>query len=229
MENLPIHIYGIFVCITLITAGALFYLLKMEKGNFNWKLGIPIAGWLALQAFLALSGFFITFKFFPPRFMFVITPALVYVSLRVIKGKKLPAARFIGYIHLIRIPLEIVLYSLAQENVIPEILTCRGRNFDVFAGIILPIVTYLYYEKKLITKNALLIFNLYGLASLINIVAYGVLSVPTPIQQFGFEHPNIAIFYFPFIWIPAFIVPSILFSHLVVLRELWLQRKIKIK
>lgn len=220
MDQLPIHIHITFIVITLSTFGILFYFLKIKQGEFNFKIASIVMAWLILQTSLSLFGFYESFNLLPPRFLFVIMPALVFVTLRIIRGKHLPAVEYIGYIHIVRIPVEIVLYWLANEQVIPEIMTFRGRNFDVFAGIILPIATYLHFEKRLITNNALLIFNLYGLASLINIVGYGVLSAPTPIQLFGFEQPNIAIFHFPFIWLPAFIVPSILFAHLVSLKEL---------
>jgi len=220
MDNLPIHIHLTFIVITLSTFGILFYFLKIKQGVFNWKIATIVVLWLILQTVLSLSGFYETFDLKPPRFLFVIMPALVFVTLRIIKGRNLPAVEYIGYIHIVRIPVEIVLYWLADEKVIPEIMTFRGRNFDIFAGIILPVVTYLYYERRLITKNALLIFNIYGVVSLVNIVGHGVLSAPTPFQQYGFEQPNIAIFHFPFIWLPAFVVPSILFAHLSTLKSL---------
>ena len=220
MESLPIHIHITFIVITFSTFGILFYFLKIKQGVFNWKIAGIVSLWLLLQTVLSLSGFYENFDLKPPRFMFVIMPALVFVTLRVIKGKNLPAAALIGYIHIIRVPVEIVLYWLAEEKVIPEIMTFRGRNFDVFAGVILPVVTYLYFEKNIITKNALLIFNLYGLASLINIVGHGILCAPTPFQQYGFGQPNIAIFHFPFIWLPSFVVPSVLFAHLITIKKL---------
>jgi len=221
MENLPIHIHLTFIVITLSTFGILFYFLKIKQGIFNFKIAIIVVAWLVLQTFLSFSGFYLNFDLKPPRFLFVIMPALVFVTLRIIKGKNLPAVQYVGYIHLVRIPVEIVLYWLADEKVIPEIMTFRGRNFDIFAGIVLPIATYLYFEKKVITKNALLIFNLYGLTSLVNIVTHGILSAPTPFQQYGFEQPNIAIFHFPFIWLPAFVVPSILFAHLTTIKSIY--------
>lgn len=221
MENLPVHIHITFIVITLATFGTLFYFIKIKQGQFNPKIGVIVSGWLILQTYLSLSGFYLSLGLFPPRFLFVIMPALVFVTIRIIKGKNLPAASYVGYIHLVRIPVELILYWLAEEKVIPEVMTFRGKNFDILAGIILPVATYLYFERKVITKNALIIFNFYGLASLINIVGHGVLSVQTPLQQFGFEQPNIASFHFPFIWLPAFIVPAILFAHLVSLKELF--------
>jgi hypothetical protein len=53
-----------------------------------------------------------------------------------------------------------------------------------------------------------------------NIVLNAVLSVPTAFQQFAFDQPNIAILYFPFNLLPAVVVPLVLLSHLVVIRQL---------
>jgi len=47
-----------------------------------------------------------------------------------------------------------------------------------------------------------------------------ILSVPSRIQQFGFEQPNVAILYFPYAWLPALIVPMVIFTHLVPIRRL---------
>jgi len=54
----------------------------------------------------------------------------------------------------------------------------------------------------------------------LNIVINAILSVPTPIQQFAFDQPNIAILYFPFTWLPCFIVPAVLLSHIVSIKKL---------
>ena len=221
MENLPIHIHLTFIVITFTTFGMIFYFLKIKRGVFNWKICLIITFWLCLQTILSLIGFYDKLSLFPPRFLFVIMPALVFTTVRVIKGKQLPSAAYIGYIHLIRIPVEMVLYWLAQEKVIPDVMTFRGRNFDILAGIILPFATYLYFEKRMISKKLLIAVNFYGLFSLINIIGHGILSVATPLQQFGFDQPNIATFHFPFIWLPAFVVPAIFFAHLVTLKELF--------
>jgi hypothetical protein len=55
---------------------------------------------------------------------------------------------------------------------------------------------------------------------LFNIVLTAILSAPLPIQQLAFEQPNIAVLYFPFTFLPGFIVPIVLFSHLVVISKI---------
>lgn len=53
-----------------------------------------------------------------------------------------------------------------------------------------------------------------GLCLVSFILVNGVLSVETPFQQFAFGQPNRALAYFPFILLPAAIVPIVIFTHI---------------
>jgi hypothetical protein len=99
-------------------------------------------------------------------------------------------------------------------------MTFEGRNFDVFSGITAPFIAYFGFRKKTLNRKIILAWNFICLALLVNIVVNAFLSAPTPVQQFAFDQPNIAILYFPFSWLPTFIVPVILFGHLVSIRRL---------
>jgi len=63
-------------------------------------------------------------------------------------------------------------------------------------------------------------WNIISLLLLIFIIGNAVLSAPSPFQQFGFEQPNVALFQFPVILLPAIIVPLVLLSHIASLRLL---------
>jgi hypothetical protein len=71
-----------------------------------------------------------------------------------------------------------------------------------------------------LNRGVLLAWNFACLLLLANIVLTAILSAPFDFQKFGFDQPNIALFYFPFIWLPCFIVPVALFAHLVSIRKL---------
>lgn len=70
----------------------------------------------------------------------------------------------------------------------------------------------------------LLAWNFIGIGLLANIVINAVLSVPSPFQKFAFNQPNIAVLYFPFNWLPGVVVPLVLLSHLVVIRQLFTKK-----
>jgi hypothetical protein len=99
-------------------------------------------------------------------------------------------------------------------------MTFEGRNFDILAGITAPIIYYFAFVKKIIPNKFLLVWNIFCLALLINIVINGVLSIPSPIQQFAYDQPNIALLHFPFVWLPCCIVPIVMLSHVISIRKL---------
>ncbi|WP_298303095.1 hypothetical protein [Flavobacterium sp.] len=122
-------------------------------------------------------------------------------------------------INTVRIPIEIILYVLFINGVIPELMTFEGSNFDILAGISAPLVYYGKRKGKLNSKT-ILIWNFVSLGLLINIVVNALFSAPSPFQKFAFDQPNIAILHFPFSFLPTFIVPVVLLGHLASIRKL---------
>ena len=100
-------------------------------------------------------------------------------------------------------------------------MTFEGRNFDILAGITAPLIAWLAFRGGKINRPLLIVWNIFALILLINIVVNAVLSFPSPFQQFAFEQPNLAVLYFPFQWLPSVIVPIVLFSHLASLWQLF--------
>ena len=103
---------------------------------------------------------------------------------------------------------------------VPELMTFEGRNYDTFSGITAPLVAYVGLQTGKTNRPLLLVWNLICLALLLTIIAIAFLSAPTPLQKFAFEQPNRAIGNFPFSWLPTFVVPIVLFGHLVSIRQL---------
>jgi hypothetical protein len=220
MEHLPLHI-GILFALTTILTIALFYLASGKS-----KIGLFILlGWIAIQGLVAYSGFYTLTDSIPPRFILAILPPLlsILVFFFTQKGRLFIDRLDSGYLtllHIVRIPVEIGLSLLFAHAVVPELMTYHGRNFDIFSGITAPFIFYFGYIKHKIPRGIIIIWNFICLALLLNIVANGILSVPSPFQKFAFEQPNLALLHFPFLWLPCCIVPLVLFAHLVCLREL---------
>lgn len=128
--------------------------------------------------------------------------------------------KLLTLLHVVRIPVELVLYSLFIYKQVPELMTFEGRNFDILAGLSAPFIYYFGFIKKKINQKVILLWNIACLGLLFNIVVNAVLSTPVPFQQFAFDQPNAAILYFPFVWLPGCIVPLVLFSHLVVIKRI---------
>lgn len=220
MENLPTYISIVFGLTTLLTVG-LFY-----RATHNSKTTLIILFlWLSLQAFIGLSNFYKVTDAIPPRFLIlVLPPALFIIGLFITsKGKQFMDGlniKRLTILHTIRIPVEIVLFWLFLNKAVPELMTFEGRNFDILAGLTAPIIFYFGFVKMKLNYRIILIWNFISLGLLINIVVNAVLSAPSPFQQFAFGQANIALFHFPFVWLPSCVVPLVLFSHLVTIRQL---------
>jgi hypothetical protein len=188
--------------------------------------------WLGIQAALTLSSVYRTnTTVFPPRlFLMGVFPMLltIIILFATKRGRifidSLPLFR-ITWLNTIRIAVELVLLWLFLNKAVPQVMTFEGWNFDILSGITAPIIAWLGFSKKMLGKNFILVWNIICLILLFNIVIIAVLSAPFSFQQLAFDQPNIAILYFPFSWLPAFIVPVVLFGHLVSIRQLTLKNE----
>ena len=220
MEKLPAYIYLVFGA-TLFLALLFFY---KATGNSK-KVLLLISIWIGLQTIVSLAGFYTITDSIPPRVtLLILPPVILIIGLFISKKGK----RFIDKLdiktltlfHIIRVPVELVLFWLFINKAVPGLMTFEGRNFDILSGLSAPFIYYFGFVKKKLGTSFLLVWNLICLLLLFNIVINAILSVPTSFQKFAFEQPNIAILYFPFVLLPACLVPLVLFSHLAAIRQL---------
>lgn len=215
-----------YLVITFLAAVALTFQFFISASP-NKKMPVMImTGWLLITGALALSGFLSVTSGMPPRFFLVVgLPFLFIVGLLITKkGQTYLESldiRMLTLLHVVRVPVELSLYWLAAHKAVPELMTFEGRNFDIIAGITAPVIYFICFRGKEV-KNRLVLFawNLLSLGLLLNIVVNGVLSAPFSFQRFAFDQPNIAVLFFPFVWLPSFIVMVVFFSHLVVIGRL---------
>jgi hypothetical protein len=220
MEHLPLYIPTTFILTTLLTVMILYKASKHSK-----PIIIISVLWLVFQAAISLSGFYLISNGTPPRFALLLMPPVLLMGvLFLIKKSRLFLLSFdakaLTLIHIVRIAVEITLYWLFIHKAVPQIMTFEGRNFDVLCGLTAPLVYYWGYVKNVLSKSVLLAWNIACLLLLINIVTTAILSAPFNFQKLGFDQPNIALFYFPFIWLPCFIVPAALLAHIINIRNL---------
>lgn len=205
---------SIFILLTLLVL-VLFYL-----GTGRTK-RVLYAGllWIALIGLLALFDFFKNTTTTPPRFIIIFGGVLI-LAFYFLKTVRTIRPTYLHAIHLVRIPVELCLYQLFLQQLIPEIMTFKGWNFDLFFGVsALLILLYSYMRKKPFPALFLIIWNGIGILFLAFIVVIAVLSAPLPFQQLAFDQPNIAVLQFPFIFLPGYIVPVVLLAHILVLKH----------
>jgi hypothetical protein len=224
MANLPLYIPLVFIATTFLT----IYFLYKAAYNSKIILGFSLL-WLGLQGAIGLTGFYTITDTLPPRFALLIVPPFILIALcfATKRGKRLLDSmntKWLTLLHVVRVPVEVVLLWLFMEKYVPQLMTFEGRNFDILSGLTAPLIFYLGYARKKLSAKVLRTWNFVCLLLLLNIVINAVLSAPFAFQQFAFDRPNIGILYFPFVWLPCFIVPVVLLSHLATIRQL-LHRK----
>ena len=231
IKSLPIFISIIFILNTCLTLWLFYHAISRATTPKMRNKAVPIifalTGWLIVQAALALIHVYSdNSKAVPPKLLVLgILPALVVIALTFLTraGRNfidsLPLSNM-TWIHVVRIPVEIGLLVLFIHKAVPQAMTFEGRNFDILSGLTAPFIAYFGFTKNKLKRPALLLWNFICLGLLFNIVITAILSAPLAVQRFAFDQPNIAILHFPFCWLPVFIVPVVLFSHLVTIRQL---------
>lgn len=236
IENLPTYISMTFGLTTVTTLLLFIWTIRNSTSEQAQKKIMPIffgfTIWLTTQAVLSLKNIYNTdTSFFPPKIMLLgILPAILTIVLLFASSKgrqfidSLPLKN-LTYLNIVRIPVELVLFWLFLNKAVPELMTFEGRNFDIIAGITAPFIAYFGLTKLKLSRQTILIWNFICLGLLLNIVVIALFSAPSPIQKFAFEQPNIAISNFPFVWLPTFIVPIVLFGHVASIRQLLKQER----
>ena len=182
---------------------------------FGRRVGIGLAVFLGATWLMANAGW-LRFGHLPPPIAWLLVPT---TTATVVLARRMPVGRIgigwlIGY-QSFRIFVEIFLWWGHREGAVPVQLTWEGRNFDVLTGLTAPLVAWLAAGGK-ISTTAIRVWNLAGLALLVNVVSVAVLSMPTPFQRF---HPtNLFVVEAPFVWLPLFLVQSALFGHVAIFR-----------
>lgn len=220
IESIPNWINWLFLICTVFTV-VIFHFSNRNSAKLT---GLIIV-WSIGQSILAYSGFYENTDSIPPRFMLVLIPTLLLIIVGLLKKNRMLIIEnrnieISTFLHSVRLPVEIVLFYLFVHNMMPELMTFEGRNFDILAGISAPLIGVLWL-RKIIGRKVLLIWNILGLLLILFVFANGILSSKIPIQMFGFEQPTIAPNYFPFILLPATIVPLVIYSHITDIIKLY--------
>jgi hypothetical protein len=226
IEQAPAYISIVFLITSFLTFGIFAYAIKRVGFDHLWSklLLFLVPFWMLFQAVIAMGGFYLHSESFPPRLpVFAVLPAVILIAVCFLTGRdfieRLPL-KALTILHFVRIPVELTLAWLYEQGSIPREMTFRGWNFDILSGILAVVVTFVAFRGARVNRSLLIGYNLLGLALLANIVTIAIMSLQSPMQKLAFEMPNRGVLYFPYIWLPAMIVPIVLFCHLASLYKL---------
>ena len=198
-----------------------------KKRVFNRVL-IALIGWAVFTSAWTLSGMMQDFSKFPLNMVPILAIPLIAILIATFSKtakELLPLVDQQAIIKLqsFRIFVELVIWLLFIEQMLPIQMTFEGRNLDILSGISAVVVAWFAANQK-INKTILAIWNMACLGLLINIVTIAILSMPTPFQYFFNEPMNMAVTKFPYAFLPAFLVPLAYMLHFFSLRQLSLKK-----
>jgi hypothetical protein len=223
------------VVLTLAAYGLTFHVLKegmaaaglsaerIERA-IRWSV-IVLGTWAIFISYFAFRGFFSNFSTFPPRMAIVFVVPLVAILFLTFSRKlkeillHLPPEKIIR-LQVFRVFVEILIWMLLLQKLLPIQMSFEGRNFDILTGLTAPVVAWLIARKK--WSPALTIaWNVAGLVLLFNIIVIAILSMPSPIRHFMNEPANTIVTTFPFIWLPGLLVPLAYALHFFSIRQIF--------
>jgi len=215
---LPSPIY-LAILFALIVGAVQGELVRRSK-----ELGSALLLWLAITGVLASRAELHDFSLKPPRIALLVGLAAVgiYFGSYFRSAAKLiesPGLAWLIGLQVFRVAVEIFLFLGQRAGFVPVQMTIEGRNWDLLTGLTaLPMA-------RLVAKNKapqwlIYAWNTMGLALLLNVMIVSVLSMPTPLRHFHNEPANTFVTYFPYIWLPTYLVQVAWMSHLLIYRGL---------
>ena len=209
--------------------------LKIAENRRRRLLGFTLAGlicWLAILGVLAFAGFFRNFQALPPRLLLAVFPPLIAILALFFSRKMrllllaVPPG-WLLYAQTFRILMELFLWLGYRGGFVPPQMTFEWLNYDIIVGLTAPIAGFVFFGRGRFRRFEAVLWNIFGVALLLNIVLISMLSTPSPLRIFMNDPPNTFVAEFPFVWIPGFIVPFALALHLFSLKQLLFARPVR--
>ncbi len=153
MENLPLYISFIFGLTTLVSVW-----LFCRAADYSNTTLVILGSWLIVQLFIGLSGFYTNTKTFPPRILLLVLPPLLFIAILFFAkgGRKYIDQlniKTLTLLHTIRVAVELILFLLLANKVIPQLMTFDGRNFDILSGLSAPFVFYFSFIRRKLSRK----------------------------------------------------------------------------
>ena len=228
MDTIPSYVAWTFIAIVIAVIAFLTYgshHASPGKKSLTSSIVLTVLiGWVFLISVLTFSDFFEDYSL-PPRLLVIVAIPVSFTIISLL----LPRTRSflmdipittLHYLHIIRVPVEMVLWWLSVWAVVPEIMTFEGSNLDIISGISAPFAAVFMVGSRSKSRIGAIIWNLLALGLLVNIVTIAIGHTPYFFEATTETPANTGVFFFPYVLLPTFIVPAVLFSHLVSLNQL---------
>jgi hypothetical protein len=221
-----------FMLVSLVYIGA--FLVMLRKGIqgsaissskkttvFNGVL-ISVVLWTLVISVMSYLQIFNDFSSLPPKFFIVVIIPLITIIWAVSRPTTNEILRHISphqiiFLQSFRVFVEVLLWMLFVDNLLPVQMTFEGYNFDILAGLTAPFIGW--FLRRNASARVMIIWNILCLMLLINIVTIAILSTPVPFRVFMNEPANTIVTQFPVVWLPGLLVPLAYTLHILSLKQ----------
>ncbi len=234
--QVPFYIEALLFLITAIIVTFILYSVRFALKSMNADkskrfktllvTSLLILSWLVISSLIAFNGTLFDFTSTPPKLLLILIPPVLAISY-ISSSKRVNALideippSWLIYIQSFRILMELLLWLLFIKQIIPVQMTFEGINYDILTGLSAPLIAYYVFSEMKWPKVTALLWNFAGLLLVTNIFLVAFLSTPSPMRQFLNEPANTIVAYFPFVWIPAFIVPFAYLMHVLSIKQIF--------
>ena len=184
-----------------------------------------LALWLGYAGVLGYSGLVGNTRLPVPGVVILLAPIIAFVAIVLTRSPagrhlavRVPLAWLIG-LQAFRIGVELTLHRLWELGSVPKLMTLGGGNIEILIGVSAPLFAWIA-TRGAGGRRIALVWNVVGLASLLNVAARAVMSAPGPLNFIHGEVLNTALGTFPYTFIPGFMAPLAMMLHVLTFRAL---------
>ncbi len=187
------------------------------------RIGALLGAWFVAVTAAAVAGAWLDPGV--PRPLGYLIPALM-LSLVVWRAGWLQAAvqalspAAIPWLQTLRIGGGLTLFAAWASGLAPWGWAATAGAGDILVGLGAAAVAALLGTGLAWSRTAAQLWNVFGLVDMAHTLVRGLLSAPGPQQRIFETPPNLVPAVFPFIYLPAFIVPLTILLHILSLRQL---------
>ena len=175
---------------------------------------------------LSSSGVLVSYEF-PPRFAIAfIVPSFIFTGVFLYRSrnknwiKSIPE-HWVIYFQSFRILVEILFVFSVSKGIFNYQVSIEGYNFDMIFAFTAPIIAFLVYNKNLLSREVVLVWNYIGLTVLASVIFLFLTSVFKP-EIYGSELPLLPLeaLTYPYVLIAGFLMPTAVFLHILSILQL---------
>lgn len=216
------------ISLALVTLSTLCFLVVVLALASRDRRAVPVLlGFAALQVplawWLSSSGALLHFEALPPRLLLfamgtLLSGALLISRVAPVRSalQAMPAWWPVA-LQTFRLPLELILFAMFTNGLLPKQMTFEGQNLDVLTGLTAPLMAWLIATNRA-PRGLVVVWNLFGTALLFNVLRVAITSFPGPLHLDWPGAPLTVVATWPFVLIPAFCVPLAAWGHLATWR-----------